>query len=182
VFYHQLFEWPPAALALPTPSAACDLSHRSPLSPRDRVSPCALAAFLLKRLHSHRLACNQVSPWLSRLSLALCSCGIPLAMLALSRALVAIALGSRGIPRATLALSQGPINDQAAIVVGPPLLLGCHCCWAAIVDGLPSLLGCHCCWAAIIIGLPLLPYSLGLPPNGLFFVGLHRRPILLGCL
>jgi hypothetical protein len=44
------------------------------------------------------------------------------------------------------------------------------------------LLGRHCNWAAIVVGLPSLPYSLGLPLNGLFVVGLHYCPILLGCL
>jgi hypothetical protein len=48
------------------------------------------------------------------------------------------------VPPATLALSRGPIDNQATIIVGPPLLSGCHHCWAAIVVGLPLLLGCHC--------------------------------------
>ncbi len=62
-------------------------------------------------------------------------------------------------------------HEQPTIVVGLPSLSGCHHCQAAIVVGLPSLLGCHCCWAVVVVGLLLRPYSLRLPPNGLFLLG-----------
>ncbi len=182
MLHHRLFKQPPAALALPTPSVVCYLSPRSPLLPCDRVSPCALVVFLWKCSHLHGLACNQVLPWLLQLSIALCSCSIPQAMFASIRALVAIALCSRNVPQATLALSWGSINDRATIVVGLPLLSGCHHCWATIVVRPPLLLGYHCCWAAVVVGLSLAPHFLELPPNGLFVVGLQCCPILLGCL
>jgi hypothetical protein len=168
VLHHQSFEQPPAALALDTPPAARDSSPRSPLSPRDRVSPCALAAFLWKRSHSHGLARNQVSPWLSRSSIAWCSCGVPPATFAPSRALVAIASCSRDVPRATLTLSRGPINDQAAIAVGLPLSSGCHRRRAVIIATFPKATSERpiCRWATS------LPYSLGLPSNALFIIAI----------
>ena len=147
VLHHRSFERPPAALALNTPSAVRDSSPRSPLSPRDRVSPCcALAAFLWKRSHSHGLARYRVSSWLSRSSIASCSRGVPLATFAPSRALVAIALCSRDVPRATLALSRGPIDDQA-IVVGLPSSSGYHRHRAVIVASFPRAAPQrpHCC-------------------------------------
>jgi hypothetical protein len=105
------------------------------------VLPCALAASPWQCLHPHGLSLQS--------RIASSSCGVPLAMLALSQASVC------------------PIDDQAAIAIGLPLLSGCHHCRAAIVVGLPSS-----------------PYSLGPPPNALFVVvvGLHCCPILLGCL
>ncbi len=164
VLHHRSFEQPPAALTLNTPSGVWDSSPRSPLSPRDRVSPCALGAFLWKRWHSHGLACNQVSPWLSQSNIASCSCGIPPATFAPSRDLVAIASCSRDIPRATLALSRGPINNQAAIVVGLPSSSCYNCRRVTIVVGLPLSSGYHPCQGAIVVELPLLS-------------GCHRRPI-----
>ncbi len=155
----------------------------SPLLPCNQVLPCALAAFLWKRLHSHGLACNQVLPTrLSQLSITSCSCGVPPVTFAPSWALVAIASCSRDISRVTLALSRGPIDSQAAIVIGLPLLSGYHHSWVTIVVGLPSLSGYHCCWSAIVVGLSSLPHSLRLPQNGLLIVGLHCCPILLCCL
>jgi hypothetical protein len=133
------------------------LSPCSLLLPCDQVSSCALAAFCWKRSHSHGLACNQVSPCALAASLrqclhprglslqlcvALCSCGVPPAMLALSRA----------------TLNQQPSSHccRAAIVVGLSSLSGRHCHRAAIVVRLPLLSDRHCCWAAIVVGLPLL--------------------------
>jgi hypothetical protein len=88
-------------------------------------------------------------------SIALCFCGIPPAMFAPSRALIAIASCSCAIPPAMLAFSQATCHCcQAAIVVRLPLSLGFHCCWAAIVIRLPSLSGCHHCRAAIAAPFP----------------------------
>ncbi len=67
-------------------------------------------------------------------------------------------------------------HEQRAIVIGLPLLLGCHCCWVAIVVRPPSLLGCHHCRAAIAASFPRATSKQPI------FVGLHCRPFLLGCL
>jgi hypothetical protein len=106
------------------------------------VMPRALTASLWQRLHPHGFSLQ--------LCIASCSCGIPLAMLPLSQA------------------SKSPIDNLAAIVVGLPLLLGCHHCQAAIVALLPRATSKHpiyCCPQAT-----LLPYSLGLPPNTPFVI------------
>ena len=175
VLHHQLFEQPPATLALATPSGAHYSSPRFPLLPCVQVLPCDLAVFLWKRLHSHGLARNQVSPWLSRSSIAWCSCGVPPATFAPSRTLVAIASCSRDVPRATLTLSRGPIDDQAAIAVGLPSSSGCHRCRAVIIATFPKATSERpiCRWATS------LPYSLGLPLNVPFVVII--RLLLLPC-
>jgi hypothetical protein len=147
-----------------------------------------------------------LSPFTSQSSIALCSCGLFfLETLTFSQAClrssIALALAIKyclvlsrhplgdtctltGSRRNCLVLSQHPFGN-ACTLTRTNQQPGCHRCWAAIVVRLPLLSGRHCCQAAIIIRLPidglsLLPHYLGLPPNGLFIVGLHRCPILLG--
>ncbi len=173
VLHHRLFRQPPAALTLATPLAARNLSPCSPLLSCNQVSPCDLAAFLWKLLHSGLLATKY--------------------HLVLSRRPPGNARTLTGSRYNCLVLSWHPSGDACILTSNVPLLLGCQHCWDAIVVGLPSLsgrhpcpaaivirlpllLGCHHIWAAIIVGLLLPPRSLGLPPNGLFLLGYIVAP------
>ncbi len=140
--HRSLFQQPPAVLTLATPLEACNSSPRSPFLPRDCVSPCALAAFLWKCSHSHGLT--------SQLCIASCSCGVPPATLASSWALLGIVY--------CLVLSQHPSGNARTLTRKQTLNRqpsSCRC-RAAIVVGLPLLLGCHHC--PIPLGYLRMPY------------------------
>ncbi len=187
MLHQQLFEPPPAVLALATHSAARNSSPCSPLLPCNCVLPCALKALLWKRLHSHGLA-SQVYclVFLWHPSGNACTLtGSP--HNPVSPHVLAASLRQR---------LHSHEQANAQLMTGLPLLLGCNCCQAAIIVELPSSLGCHCCWTAILALFPratskrpicchrqatLSLYSLGLPPNTPFVVAIGLLSPPLSC-